>query len=174
MHLIPIEDNCTVTSKYFTLPLKISGSFTKEQEIKFSAEISIAKLSPSIWSNTSFRNKILFPNEHTFEEISSELAKIENIPLDHLQSVINHLKEPTRVSTSLPKSVLSVIIVAVVISVLSICLGLLVVGLIVYYKYCGNSKQLSLIKFRKRQSDNVVDKDPRAPEPEHTSLVIEA
>ena len=168
VHLIPIENNCITISKYFTLPLRVTGLSTKEQTLKCNAELSISKLSPDIWSNTSFKNKLFSSGDHTFEEIETELSKIKNIPLDHYNVLakLSDKRNPTFIPTHVN---ISIMVLSVSVVLLMRLRGTAVGFLLIRHRFANLRKS---VRSPSGKKDYLSDNDKGGDRLECNQLVI--
>ena len=150
VHLIPVENNCSVISKYFKFPTRMVGSSSEKQQIKFNAELSLAKLTPNIWNNDKDS-----PFNHTYETILSELPKVENIPLDHFKQILSTLNKPIEKPRKFSNHISTVIIIFLVLNVLILGGVGLFVTLICYRKHRNKSQSLPVIRVQRKRRRSV-------------------
>ena len=98
VEILNVKSGCSAVSDYFTIPLQVSGSTSAEQEIKFYADMEIARLSPNIWNQSKLLGDILLNSTNELLDIPKELPQLQNIPLDYLHAIVNrHRVDPIKV-----------------------------------------------------------------------------
>ena len=98
--ILNLKSGCSAFSDYFSIPLQISVSTLAEQEIKFYADMEIAKLSPNIWNQSSLLDNMLLNSNNHILDIPKELPLLQNVPLDYLHVILaRHRVDPINVDS---------------------------------------------------------------------------
>ena len=87
--VIKLEEGCSVSFNFFAIPIQTTGTVLAEQEVKFGAEIEIAKLSPNKWDDTGSLPKILSDTDFELTDIRKELPQIKDIPVEYLHKLLS-------------------------------------------------------------------------------------
>lgn len=127
IEIIKLEDGCSVSSSYFSLPIQTSGKISAEQEVKFGAEIEIAKLSKNIWNHTKSLPAIFSGKNVVPTDLTSELPKIQDIPVEYLHSLLDQRSVRTPDKVSPPRSF------AIPLVSVSMCLSIIPLVLIILF-----------------------------------------